>query len=56
MRKFLGKLGGGNSRATPPRRHAIIAVFSYDLPRARELSNTNYHRCHSWHLDGGEDL
>jgi hypothetical protein len=33
MRKFLGKLGGGNSEATPPRRHALSAFFSHVLPR-----------------------
>ena len=47
MRKFLGKLGGGNSMATPPRHHAFIAVFSSRLPRYRPLhkpaGNANHH-------------
>ena len=34
MRKFLGKLGGGNSGATPPRRHAVTTAFSSFLPRS----------------------
>jgi hypothetical protein len=33
MCKLLGKLGGGNSKAIPPRRHALNPAFSFDLPR-----------------------
>jgi hypothetical protein len=35
MRKFKGELGGGNSRATPPRLHAFATDFCPNLSRAK---------------------
>lgn len=55
MRKLLGKLGGGNLKAIPPRRHAVLALFSHSLPRRRSGGGLlrKSHLRHPQHLDSG---
>jgi hypothetical protein len=46
MRTLLGKLGGGNCRAIPPRRSAFLVDFRRFLRGASQLlpANERHHR------------